>query len=214
MSTELIVVGAGGFGRQTLDVVEALNHAAGSPVFDLLGVVDTNPSDLNRERLEHRGVPHLGTVAEWLAYDYHALYLIGIGDPVARQRVDRLFVAAGMVAATAVHPSAWIGSQAAIGDGTVVCGGVQVSTNVHLGRHVHLNPHAAVGHDAVLHDFVSVNPAAIVSGEVEVGERSMIGAGAVILQGLSVGSGAVVGASACVVRNVAGDTVVKGVPAR
>lgn len=214
MSTELVVVGAGGFGRQTLDVIEALNRAADAPVFDVLGVVDTNPSDLNRERLEHRGVPYLGTVAEWLAFDYAALYIIGIGDPVARQRLDRAFLAAGRAAATAVHPSASIGSQAAIGDGTVVCGGTQVSTNVRLGRHVHLNPNVAIGHDAVLHDFVSVNPGAIVSGDVEVGERTLIGAGAVILQGLVVGSDAVVGASACVVRHVFGDTVVKGVPAR
>lgn len=214
MTTELIVVGAGGFGRQTLDVVQALNRAADIPVFEIVGVVDTNPSDLNLERLEHRGIDYLGTVAEWLSYDYRTLYLVGIGDPFARERIDGLFAAAGFAAATAVHPSASVGSSALLGDGTVICGGTQVSTNVRMGRHVHLNPNCSVGHDTVLRDFVSVNPGAIVSGDVEVGERTLIGAGAVILQGLTVGADAVVGASACVVHPVFGETVVKGVPAR
>jgi serine acetyltransferase len=42
----------------------------------------------------------------------------------------------------------------------------------------------------------------------------MIGAGAVVLQELEIGPGATIGAGACVVRNVAADLTVKGVPAR
>lgn len=209
----LIIVGAGGFGRETLDVVAASNSSGIGDKFELLGIVDSAPSLANLARLAARGIPYLGTVSDWLATGHSAQYLIGIGSPIAREQLDRQFQAVGLSAATVVHPAATIGSSVRIDDGAVVCAGVQVSTNVVVGRHVHLNPNSTIGHDSVLHDFVSVNPAATISGDVVVGSRSMIGAAAVILQGLTVGTDAIVGASSCVVRNVESGLTVKGVPA-
>lgn len=212
----VVVVGAGGFGRETLDVVEAAGRA-GTTDLVVTGVVDDHPSEVTLERLAVRGVPYLGTVDEWLAGatpEDGTLHLLGVGNPVVRRKLDERLTAAGRRAATAVHPAAAVGSQVVLGEGTVVCGGVQVSTNVRLGRHVHLNPNATVGHDASLGDHVSVNPAATVSGACVVGRETLIGAGSVILQGLTVGERCVVGAAACVVRDVPAGEIVKGVPAR
>jgi hypothetical protein len=47
----LVVIGAGGFGREALDVITALNSAVASPLFDILGVVDDSPSVPNLDRL-------------------------------------------------------------------------------------------------------------------------------------------------------------------
>jgi len=210
----LVVIGAGGFGRETIDVLEAMNLAGPSPVYELLGVVDAKPSELNLTRLADRGVAYLGRDVEWLESGHRAHYLIAIGSPQVRAHVDSAWRDAGLTPATAVHPTATLGSRVRIGEGSVVCAGVQVSTNVTLGRHVHLNPSATIGHDTVLGDFVSVNPAAVVSGDVLVGEAVLVGAGAVILQGLTVGGDSVIGASACVTSDVAMSTTVKGVPAR
>lgn len=213
MARDLIVVGAGGFGRETLDVVEAINATASAPVWNVLGVVDDGPADVHVARLAARGYRHLGGSGEVAAHP-DAVVIIAIGAPAVRARIAGVLGADGAEYATLVHPRAVIGSQVRLASGVVVCGGAQISTNVEIGAHGHVNPGAIIGHDSVLSDCVSVNPGAIVSGEVSIGRDVLVGAGAVILQGLRIGENVTVGASACVTRDVASDVVVKGVPAR
>lgn len=214
MITRLVIIGAGGFGRETLDVIDAVNGAERSPLFEVAGVIDDNPSEKSLERLWARGVTWLGTINEWLATEREAQYLLAIGSPPVKRFLNERFVSHGLTPATAVHPSAGRGAMSWIGPGSVVCAGAQISSGVSIGSHVHINPNATIGHDTDLGDFASVNPAAVVSGDVTIGPEVLVGAGAVIMQGVVVGPGATIGASACVVRNVAAGMTVKGVPAR
>lgn len=210
----IVIVGAGGFGREALDVIMACNATGNRPSFELLGVVDSAPSEINLHRLAQMGVKYLGTENEWLSSGRRAHYVAGIGNPAVREIVCERFDSAGLPAATVVHPTACVGSLTQMAPGLVICAGVQVSTNVRFGRHVHLNPNATIGHDATFGDYVSINPGAIVSGDVVCQDRVLIGAGAVVLQGLTVGTGSTVGAAACVTKDVTGESIVRGVPAR
>jgi len=214
VTTRLVVVGAGGFGRETLDVLRAINRSSQEPVFEVLGVLDSNPSASNLDALNKMQIAWLGGESDWLASGDDASYLIGIGNPAVRERIAQLFDGVGLAAATVIHPHASVGSISQFGEGSIVCAGAQISTNVVLGRHVHINPNATIGHDSKIADFASVNPGAVISGNVEIRRRSLVGAGAVILQGLVVGEESVVGAGACVVRSVDASQTVKGIPAR
>lgn len=205
--TDLVVIGAGGFGREILDVA----YACG---LKQCVVVDDAPSALNLERVDLVGAHYGGTLEDWLTTASRAPFLIGIGDPAVRARVALRIGDRDRVPADAlVHPSATVGRASALGPGSVICAGAAVSNNVAVGRHVHINPNATIGHDSVLQDMVSVNPGAIVSGNCVIGSQALLGAGSVVLQGLTVGRSATVGAAACVIRDVLPDAVVKGVPA-
>lgn len=219
MSTSLIVVGAGGFGREVVDVVEAVNAACvavGQEAhWRLLGVVDDAPTRENLERLSDRSLAHLGSLDDFLAEDRAGVaYAVGIGSPAVRRRVAERCDAAGLTAATLVHPSVSTGSRVTLGAGSVLCAGARITTNVRLGRHVHVNLNATVGHDSALGDFVSLNPLSSISGDCVLGDGVLVGVGGVVLNGLHVGDGAVVGGAACAVKDVEPGVTVVGVPAR
>ncbi|MGN9813137.1 acetyltransferase [Micromonospora sp. BQ11] len=214
MTTNLVIVGCGGHGREVLGIVRAVNDAARTPAWCPLGFVDDRPSEVNLKRVQRLDVPYLGGLDRLRDLPPDTHLVIGIGDPRVRRAVGGRLAGPGLPAASVVHPDATVGPDLTHGAGLVVFAGARVTTNVTLGRHVHLNQNATVGHDSRLDDYVSVNPLAAVSGDCHLAEGVLIGTNAAVLQGLRVGAGSVVGAGACVVRDVADGVVVKGVPAR
>lgn len=211
--TPLVIVGAGGFGREVLDVVEAVN--AVQPTYDVLGFIDDGIDDVNLRRITARGLSHLGSVADHLdGPRAGTAYVIGIGGTATRRSLAARFDAAGAAAATLVHPSSTHGAGVSLGAGTVVCAGVRLTTNIVVGRHVHLNLNVTVGHDTTIGDHVSINPLASISGDCHLEDGVLVGVAGVVLNGLRVGADATVGGSACAVRDVAPGTTVVGVPAK
>jgi sugar O-acyltransferase (sialic acid O-acetyltransferase NeuD family) len=215
VSQPIVVIGAGGFGREVIDVMEAMNAAGSGSPWEFRGVIDDSLSATNRARLQDRSIPFLGSSDEYLGTSGAAVsYVVGIGAPSVRRRVADRFDAAGHVGATLVHPSVTMGALVTVGAGTVLCAGVRITTNVTVGRHVHINLNATVGHDTTIAEFVSLNPLASISGDCVLEREVLVGVGGIVLNGLRLGEGAVVGGAACVVRDVLPHTTVVGVPAK
>lgn len=201
----LVIVGAGGHGRDVLDVIDAMNAAA--PRFEFVGFLDDDA-----EAGKWFGLERLGPVSR-LA-ELTAQYVIAIGDSRARRRIDAVAQEAGRTAATLVHPTASMGRQVELGPGCVLMAGVRVTNHVTMGRHVHVNQNATVGHDCTLGDYVTLSPLVALSGAVNVGAVATLGTGAVVVPGKRVGADSVVGAGAAVVDDVPDGITVVGVPAR
>ena len=214
MTDDLVIVGAGGFGREVADVVHAVNESARNRVWNLHGIIDDNPNSTNLDLLARRGLRHLGTLDTFVNQPPRPSYAIGIGNPAIRYRIATTLDAAGFTPATLIHPDATIGSQVHIGLGSVICAGARLTTNITLGRHVHVNLNATIGHDTTVGDFVSINPLASISGDCEIAREVTLGVGSSIINGLTVGQRAVVGGGACVIRPVAPGSTVVGVPAK
>ncbi|MDP8992210.1 MAG: acetyltransferase [Actinomycetota bacterium] len=206
--TRLVVIGAGGHGREVCDIVDAVNRAGSA--LELVGVVDERGDE--QGLLIRRGITMLGGNEVLRSLD--ASYLIGVGSAEARRAVDELASAAGLEPTSLVHPTAVLGSEVSIGPGFIAFPYAVVTTNVAMGRHVHLNVGATVSHDCTLGDYVTLSPGSHVSGNVRLGDGVTLGVGAVARQGVTVGDGTLVGAGGVVVDDLPPGLTAVGVPAR
>lgn len=204
----VLIVGAGGLGREVLDIVEAC--ISGGQDLEFVGFLDDGAVDA--AALARRGAVHLGLTE--LIGQLEAAIVIGIGSPSVRRKIDERVMRAGNLVITVAHPSASVGADNRIGPGAVLCAGSRMTTNITVGRHFHLNLNSTVGHDCVIGNYVSVFPGATISGDVQLGDGVTIGTGANVIQGITIGEGTTVGAGAVVVRDLPANVTAVGSPAR
>jgi sugar O-acyltransferase (sialic acid O-acetyltransferase NeuD family) len=207
---DLVIVGAGGHGREVLDVVEAINRT--HPTWRVAGFLDDGAPAL--DRLERRGVTWRGDTEMLATLDESVAIAVAIGDGGARRAVAGRLAHSGHTAVTLVHPGATVGGDNRLAAGVLIAAGCHVTTNVTIGAHSHLNVATLVHHDCVLGAFVTLSPGVIVNGDVALGDDVWIGPGAVIGRGVTVAKQAVIGAGAVVLDDVPEGDRVAGVPAR
>jgi sugar O-acyltransferase (sialic acid O-acetyltransferase NeuD family) len=208
---DLVVVGAGGFGRETVEAIRALNACGAS--WQLLGYLDDNPM-LRGKQVD--GTLVLGglTEAKNMA---DAFFVVCTGRPdnyASRPRVvDRLGLPPDRYA-TIVHPAATVSSSSRIGPGSVLLANVVLTAAVTIGSHVAIMPNATITHDDIIDDFVTIASGVGLGGHVCIGQGAYVGAGALIREGRSVGKRAMVGMGSVVLADVPAGQVWTGIPAR
>jgi sugar O-acyltransferase (sialic acid O-acetyltransferase NeuD family) len=204
----LVIIGAGGHGREVLDVVEAIN--ALEPTYEVLGFLADR--DGAHEPLSRRAAKILGPTS--LIDSLKAEYVVAIGDPLARADIDRRFMLKGLVSPVLVHPAASLGSDVHLGPGSVVMAGARITTNLVAGRSLQVNVNATISHDGRIGDYVTISPGCNISGNVELGDSVYLGTGCVIIPGIRIGANTTVGAGAVVIRDLPSGVTAVGVPAK
>lgn len=205
---KLIIVGAGGFGREVL--AWALDNPSNKRDWEVYGFLDDNPSALERFSVPY---PILGSTCEYQPGPDDR-FICAIGLPKVKLSVCDELENRGGQFITLIHPSAITGTRCKIGLGTVVCPGVILTSDVKIGKHVLLNLHATVGHDATIEDGSTLSPHVDITGFAKIGRKVFLGAHAVVLPGARVEDDAIVGAGSVVLKCVKAGTTVMGVPAK
>lgn len=200
----LVVLGAGEFARQIIEILHVVNLQR--PAFDLLGLLD--PGD---ERSVGE-VPVLGGDERLASLD--ADYVIGVADPGLRRTLARLGDECGRTPARLVHPAAWIDRDTQVGGGAVVAGCAHIQYGAAMGRHAIVNIGAIVGHDSQVGDHASIAGNVMIGARSRIGDDVFCGMNAIVMGDVKVGDRAVIGAGAVVTHDVPADTCVIGNPAR
>lgn len=206
--TPVVIVGAGGHGRELASVMAAVNRVR--LTWTIVGFVDDGPA--STDALDRLGLSLLGPLS-WLEAHPHA-FIMGIGtSAIRRSLVDRL-ERSGCEPKTLVAATASVGSDVRLGPGAVVHEHTTITTNVSIGAHTHLNVGCAVQHDTVVGAFVQMSPASFVNGDCVIEDDVFLGSGAIVTRGVRVGRGARIGAGATVLHDVPPGSLVVGTPGR
>jgi sugar O-acyltransferase (sialic acid O-acetyltransferase NeuD family) len=208
---ELLLVGAGGFGRETAEMVRAINQR--NEPWKLLGFLDDAP-ELQGGEVD--GLPVLGPIDAVDRYPDAAVAVCAghPGNYFSRRRIVRRLGLDPARYATLVHPGAALARSTAVGPGSVVLAGVVTTAAVKLGTHVAVMPGSVLTHDDVVADYATLGAGVRLAGRVRVDEGAYIGSGALVREDRAIGAWSLVGMGSVVLADVPSAEVWAGVPAR
>jgi sugar O-acyltransferase (sialic acid O-acetyltransferase NeuD family) len=206
----VVIVGAGGFGREVLEIFKDQNRISRS--WNILGFVDEN-KQLQEKTLN--GYPVLGGL-DWLREHNNPTLgcVVAIGTCETRKQVVERLQEIGANFYDAIHPSVIMSDSVKMGTDVIICAGSVLTVNIKIGDHVHINLNSTIGHDTVIGSYCTINPIVAINGNNHLGEGVYVGTGATFIQEVSIGSWSTIGAGAVVIGDIPEKVTAVGVPAK
>lgn len=205
---DLYIVGAGGLGRELLNLVLDI-HAILGTRWNIRGFLDDTEAPLKDKACNFSVVE---TIAGYMPKTNDVLAL-GIADPQAKSRLVPMLKQRGAVFESIIHPYAYLGRHNALGEGAVVFGGFSMSVNVHIGDFVTLLS-SGLGHDVRIGDYSTISSHCNIMGNVTIGSEVFIGGNVCIAPHITVGNSAYICLGSVVMNNISHGSKVLGNPAR
>ena len=165
MASKLLIVGAGGFGRVTLE------HA--SRQFDCAFVDDGRAAGTVVDGVEVVGGSNdLQRLHDEAGYEQ---LVVTIGNNKLREEIYNKAKAFGYSFPDIICTSAYVSRYAELGSGCVLLNNVVVQNGAHVGDGVLLNPGVEVHHDSFVDDCSLIYTNSVVRTLAHVGKRVRIG---------------------------------------
>ena len=225
----LIIIGAGGFGREVL--MMAVDSPCNGTDWVIKGFLDNRPNildgftqdankvayamDYSEEKRARyrRDYPILG---DPLIYEPQEgdVFLCALGDPAQRRKYVEPLLAKGAKFVRLVHPLAAVSAFASVGLGSIIGAYVSLSPDCHIGQHVTVSYGAVLGQDTKVADWADIGTHCLISGNVKIGSAARVYSGAIVTPKAHIGEKAVVSAGSVVFKSVKAQTTVLGNPAR
>lgn len=205
----MVVIGAKGFAKEVLEILENLNDLQPIAFFD----------DVNVQEFSHlyKLFPILKTESEvTFFFDINNNnFTIGIGNPILRFKLYKKFKSLGGTLCSTISPYAKLGSyDVEIGIGCNILSNAILSNSVQIGMGCIVYYNVIIAHDCVVNEFVELSPNVTLLGNVTIGSFTQIGASSTILPNITIGSNVIIGAGSIVTKDIPDNCMVFGVPAK
>jgi len=207
---KVVIIGAGGFGREVLDVIEACNQI--DERYEPLGfIVDSRfgaPGTMVNDK------PILGGF-DWLEKHVGEVYVTcAVGASHLRYQLIQRAMKINCHFINLIHPSVIMTRRISMGEGVVITPACVLTNQIQIGNHVHIHSDCTIAHDVHLQDFVTVSPGVHLCGNVKVGTGSYIGTGTATVEKIQIGEWSVIGAGSVITGDIPANTTVVGVPGK
>jgi sugar O-acyltransferase (sialic acid O-acetyltransferase NeuD family) len=202
----IIIVGAGGFGREILDTIKYINNI--ELTYEIVGFVD---STIEKGNIVN-GVPVLGGNEVLESYTDASL-IIGFADPHHRKHFFELH-RDRFNFPVIIHPTAIISEYAEIGSGSIIQAFCIVASNSIIGNCVVINARSGVGHDSYVGSYTSIQSFCDITGNSKVGNLCFFGTGVKLIPKLTIASESYLCAGAVVFKDILNKAKVLGNPGK
>jgi sugar O-acyltransferase (sialic acid O-acetyltransferase NeuD family) len=206
---KIVIIGAGGFGREVKLIIDALNTI--EKKYEFLGYYD----DGIEKGLLINNFPVLGGIKDLNHVPYKLSVVVAIGNPLIKKKIVDELINPNLSFPTIIHPSAIISNEdVVIEKGCIICAGNIITCNIKIEKFTILNLSCTVGHDTIIGAFSSFMPSVNISGEVMINQAVYVGTGAKIINQLEIGKNTVIGAGAVVSKSLPENCTAVGIPAK
>lgn len=207
---KLVIVGAGGFGREVEWLIKRINKI--NPTYEVIGYADDEKAI--GEEIGYSKV--ICTTDELSTTEEDLNVTIAIGNAKVRKMLaEKLSTNTHLKFPNLIDPSViYDDEEIMLGKGNIICASTIMTVSIKIGNFNIINLDCTIGHDDVLNNYITIYPSVNVSGNVIVNDCTEIGTGTQIIQGLSVNSNTIIGASAAVVKSIEESGTYVGVPVK
>lgn len=203
---EVIIVGAGGFGKEVAFLIDRLQQ------INLLGFVDNAYETLPSKIL---GYPIFGDLLYLQNYSNELAVVLAIANPDAKEKIyNNLSKNQNLHFPNIIDSTALIGPNTKIGIGNILMPYTTYTAECLIGNFNMINMHSTIGHDTNIGNFNSIFPNVNISGNVSVGSKNLLGVGTKIIQGITIKDEIITGAGSVVISDLSSRTKNVGVPTR
>ena len=204
---DIIIIGAGGFGRE---VYLWAKDSFSKDQYRIKGFLDDNPRILDNYDMD------VGIIGNLNSYEIknQDRFLFAIGDIDVKKRLIIKMKKRGAKFLTLVHPTAIMANTTKIGEGVIICPFCLVSDNVLLEDFVMMNVYSSCGHDAKVGRYSILSPYATLNGFVILEDEVFLGTHTTVIPYKRVGYKSKISANSVVMRDVATNKIVFGVPGK
>ncbi len=205
---QLVIVGAGGFGRE---ILAWARHSRGFQTeWVIKGFIDDADDPL---KAHPAPAPVLGRIADY-APSSDEVFVCGVGVPAYREKLISMLASRGGEFIQLIHQTVVFGNEVSLGSAVVLCPFSLVSSNATLEDGVAVNCYSSVDHDVRVGKWSQISCHCDLTAEVQLGTKVFLGSKVSIIPKIVIGDSAYVGAGSVVTRNVPPGAKVVGNPAR
>ncbi|AZB27482.1 NeuD/PglB/VioB family sugar acetyltransferase [Chryseobacterium bernardetii] len=206
-SNEIVIIGAGGFGRELLSFI---NHSRkfGAIVPNIVGFVDDNIAALDQFDIDLRVIDSLSNND----LNKYGSILLAINNSSIKRNIfsntDHSKIQGF------VHHTCIIGDRAKIDQSVVLFPNTLVSCDAEVSKGVFINCGSQVGHDVFIDEFTNIMANVDLGGYCKIGKNVLIGTGSTIYPGVKIADNTIIGAGSVVFRNIKESGTYVGNPAK
>ena len=205
----IVIVGAGGFGREVKMLIDQINEE--SAKFNFIGFYD----DLVEKGTKIDGFTVLGSVEELSQVSEPIAICVAVGAPETKKKIVSKLTNPKFIFPNLIHPSVIMGIPLdSLGKGIIICAGTIITVNIVIGDFVILNLGTTIGHDTKIGNYCAFMPQSNIAGEVVLGESVYGGMGVGIINQVIVGDNVTLGAGSVLVKDIPSNCLAVGIPAK
>lgn len=208
MSKNLIIVGAGKFGREVYSWSLKSKYYGWEKI---IGFLDNRINIL--DNYNYKCSPILGSAETYIPKE-NDVFVCAIGEPKIKKNICEILINKEAKFTNVIHDTVIIGKNVDIGVGNIICPYVVMSCDIKIKNHVAINFHTAIAHDVIIENYCQINGNCTINGNATIKEGVQIGSNACMLPNSIAEEYSTIGAGTVVMKVAQAHRTIFGVPGK